>query len=200
MPIPTDIGPRHVLLGDPTTALGAGMLPFGLSPNVKLGGSGARQKMSRDAYGNAAGEARFYQGREIEITVKVPRSVSSDIRDYMEFTDSSGDYVARGSSLPKQTLVLIHPDDAASTTSGASAKTRWFPSVALTGVGEEEYDGETDGVDESAYVELTFTTNYVDTDQDDNDVDEAAQPDFHGDRLSTHALPWVLPTPYGPSE
>lgn len=198
MPIPTDYGPRHVLLGDPTTALGADMLAIGLSPKVTVTPT-QRQKVGRDVFGNEAHEGRFYQGLQYEIEVMVPRAVATDVRSYIEIAGANGDYVSKGASLTKQTLVLVHPDDAADDAAGASAKTRWFPSVRLQDIGAQEYDGEEDGIDGTAYVPLTFITGYIDTDQDGDDVPEAAQPDFHGDRLSSHGMSWVLPDPYGPA-
>lgn len=194
-----DVGVRHVLLGDPSTALGADMVALGVARNVTVTRT-PRTKVGSTVTGNENHEYIGALGVDCQVTFEVPRSVSNDVRDYMAgFVDTNGDYVALGASLEKVTLCLIHPDDAASETAGASAKTRWFPSVRLTDVGDENYNANNDGIDDSDFVQLTFQAGYIATDQNGDDVPEAALPDFHGDRLVTHGMSYVLPTPYGPA-
>ena len=193
-----DIGPRIVGIGDPTTALGADMTMLGLARNVAVRPAPSFKNGST-VTGQANLEANFYQGNALEVSFDVPRSVANDVRSYLPHVDANGDYVALGASMPKQTLVLIHPDDAADDTAGASAKTRWFPAVTLSGQGDEAYSATGSGTDDADFVTLTFMAGYVATDQNGDPVPEAAQPDFHGDRLSAHGMTWVLPTPYGPA-
>lgn len=199
MPIAVpDIGPRHFLLGDPTTALGAGMIAGGLSRNVKIKPSPSF-KTGATFTGQENHEAVFYQGESVEVEITVPRSVASGIRSFVPHLDTDGDYATLGASMPKITLALVHPDDAASVTAGASPKTTWFPSVRVSDIGESSYNGNEDGIDDSNYVTITFMAGYIATDQDGSDVPEAALPMFRGDRLATHGMGYVLPTPYGPA-
>lgn len=195
-----DIGPRHVLIGDPTQALGAGMLDLGYNRRVEVNPT-HRSKVAMDATGNENLEGNFYMGSSMDIQFDVLRSVANDIRSVLPMVDSNGDYIARGSTIPKKTLVLVHPDDAAGGAAAESASTRWFPAVRWVENAPEVYDGAEDGGDDSTFVTVTLRTGYVDEDQDENPVPKAAQPDFHGDRLATHGLDaaWSLPDPYGPA-
>ncbi len=193
-----DIGPRHVLIGDPTTALGADMLAVGLSRRVSIQEQ-PRVKTGTTVTGNENHESKFYQGTNLTITIEVPRAVATGIRTFLETINSSDEYLALGSSMSKETLVLIHPDDAASTTAGASNKTIWVPSIRLANAGNQAFNADGDGLDDTNFVELTFEAGYVATDQDGTAVPEAALPQFRGDQLSTHGMTWVLPDPYGPA-
>lgn len=193
-----DVGPRHVLLGDPTTALGADMLPIGLVRNISFSES-PRTKSGSTITGNENHEAKFYLGTNVTITMDVPRLVASGVRTYLETIDQSTDgYRALGASIPKQTLALVHPDDAQTGTDAtASAKTLWVVSVRLAGIAEQGFNADQDGSDDSNFVPLTFETGYVATDQNGTAVPEAAQPTFRGDELATHGMTWYLPQPYG---
>lgn len=196
----SDIGPRHVLLGDPTTALGADMIALGVVRNVTLRRQ-TRIKTGSTVTGNENHEAKSYLGTNLEIVVDFPSSKATDIRTYLtEIFDANGDYPTLGASTAKVTMALVHPDDAASTSAGASAKTRWIPSVRVSDLGEEAFNANEDGMDERDFIPVTFQAGYIATDQDGSDVPEAALPDFHGDRLSAHGMGYLLPTPYGPAE
>lgn len=192
-----DIGPRHVLLGNPTTALGAGMLDLSLVRRVGVKPS-PQTKTGTTVTGAENHEGKFYLHTGLQIQLQVPRKVASDVRDFIEIVDANGDYLPLGSALPKITMAIVHPDDAAGGAAGASAKTRWIPSVRLSDISEEVHDANTPNQDDTNFVTLTFEAGYVATDQNGDAVPEEALPDFRGDRLGTHGMTWSLPAPYGP--
>ena len=193
-----DIGPRHVLMGIPTTALGAGMLAVGLVRNLNISES-PQLKVATTETGAENHEGKFYLRTELTVEFEVARDVASGIDAFLEMVNTDGDYAALGSALPKLTLAIVHPDDAAGNAAGASAKTIWIPSVRLENTGQQGFNSDQAGTDDSNFVMLTFQAGYVATDQAGTDVPEAALPKFRGDRLATHGMGWSLPAPYGPA-
>lgn len=193
-----DIGPRTIAYGDATEALGGGMLVIPNARNFDYQES-PRTKTGSTSTGNENHEGKFFLGVTGTITFDVARDVASDVREYVEYINADGDFLPLGSSLPKQQLAVIHPDDYAGGAAGASAKTRWFTSVRLSGIGSQSNNADQDGMDDSNFVQLTFEVGYIATDGNGNPVPEEAQPHFRGDRLATHGMPWSLPAPYGPA-
>lgn len=192
------IGPRHILIGNPTTALGAGMLAVGLVRNVNLSRS-PNIKVGTSVTGAENHEAKYYLNTELTVQFEVSRNAATGIRTFIESIDSSNDYLTLGEAMSKITIAIVDPADAASGTASTSTKTLWVPSVRLEQVGDESYNADQAGPDDSNFVMLTFKAGYVATDQDSNAVPEEALPDVPGDRLSSHSLStvWFLPSPYG---
>ena len=193
-----DIGPRYALIGNPTENLGAGMTDLSLCRMVQQTGDPAI-KHGETVTGMANLEARFFQGLDGTIQLMLARSATAGINRALEIVDENGDFLPLGSSLPKQTLAIVNPDDVAGGGAGASAKTLWFPAVSLSDIGDTTYNANGDEADDGNFVVVTFKTGYVATDQAGAPVPEAAQPFFRGDRLATHGMGWSLPAPYGPA-
>ena len=193
-----DIGPRYALIGDPTTALGAGLTDLSLCRMVQQSDDPSI-KHGETVTGMANLESRYYQGLDGTIQVMLARTATAGVNRALEIVDENGDFKPLGSTLAKQTLVIVNPDDIAGGAAGSSAKTVYFPAVSLTDIGDTTYNANGDEADDGNFVTVTFKFGYVATDQNGDPVPEAAQPYFRGDRLAAHGMTWSLPAPYGPA-
>lgn len=193
-----DIGPRFGLIGNPTTALGAGLTDLGLVRAVSTS-LDPRIKYGATVTGSKNLEARFFQGLDGQIELMIARSATEGIDRALDFVDENHDFVNLGASLPKQSLIIVHPDDATGGAAGASAKTLWYPGVSISAIGQTTYNAAGEESDEGNFVTVTFELGYLKTDQAGNAIPEGAQPYFRGDRLAAHGMGYALPTPYGPA-
>lgn len=192
-------GPAWVLIGDPTTSSGAGLVELGLVPSVDAKLNFFRQ-MSQNELGQILKDGFFGAIKDADITLTLQNTSASILAAMVaEVVDETTSISAESAfaNLAEQTLIIV-PADVKGNTALSSLKTHYFPAVVATDLGNLVQQIQ-EGADAATY-SVTFKAALAATDQDGQAINTDYRVWFRGtpvDAINENTpTAWSLPTGY----
>jgi|SRR5690606_14042597 len=195
-------GPAWVLIGDPTTASGAGMVELGLCPEVNV-----KLQVSRQTATNELGQRLrggiygWLQAVDISITLQdISAAILAALIDEVSDATTSISASTSLSTLTLGTLCIVPDDVKAAGTGLTSLKTQWCPAVYTVDVGNWIHRLISGGGDDANPYTVQLAAALADVDQDGQAIDPDYAMWFRGsptdaiDEVTPTA--WSLPTDY----
>lgn len=192
-------GPAWVLIGDPTTSMGAGMVELGLLPGVDAKLNFFRQ-MAANELGQIMKDGASGAVKDADITLTLQQTSASILAAMVsEIVDETTSISAESAfaTLSAQTLCIV-PADVKGSSGVSNLKTHWFPAVIATDLGNLVQQIQ-EGADQREYT-VSFKAMLAATDQDDQAINTDYRIWFRGDPddAINEGTPtsWSLPSGY----
>ena len=195
-------GPAWVLVGDPTTAAGAGLVDLGLVLNASVKLNLWRQ-MSRNEYNQIIDDGVYgvVNGASISlqmltVSATILAAMINEVVDNTTWVGATTDLATRAGF----TMVIVPDHAKTAATSLTNLATQWIPLAIATDVGEFIHRLEKAGTDDDTNpYTITFEALYTPADQAGDTLLEGGRIWFKGSPAGpkSSATPaWSLPSGY----
>lgn len=194
-------GPAWVLIGDPTTGVGAGMVEIGLVPSVEVKLEIMRQ-VARNELNQALKDGVFGAviGASVSMTVQgISAAILAAVLEEMADGTTSISAETALANFVLGTMCIV-PDDVKGDTAHSNLKTQWLPSVYTTDIGAFIHRLISGGGDDANPYTVQFAAALAATDQGGQAMNTEYGIWFRGDPEDgineTTPTVWSLPTSY----
>lgn len=184
------LGAPYVVIGDPTTALGAGMFDLGQIPSAQITIDTSKAR-ARDVGGVPRAEGAFDRGVRATVTIQLYDTQADVMRAVLTNAEGTEDleFNTRYRRMTPPTLAIIPTGDEVGAIT--SKNVWWVPAADSEGSAELTYD-DTEGNEANNPFTVTFTALLREVDQDDAAIPAGKQVIFRG----TPPAGWTLPPAY----
>lgn len=192
-------GPAHILVGNPTTALGAGMVPLGRVPDVEVTVEVMRQSVTNEI-GQSLKDGQFGAVVSAKVTITMLNKSAAILSALMPEATTVGTgntFSTTFASLTMTTIVVIPEADIAL---GPASGVRhiWLPACRFDNLGAFKYtlSKGTGASDDGNTYTAEFTATLAATDQGGDALTDGYRILHIGPPDS--GVTWTLPSPYTP--